>query len=405
MAFDIQRVEALATVYIMPDGTVNPPSAPIWNLWDAIYTFTDNISASLVVQRDNIEINGAGYALQGAGTGTGIDLTGRSNVIVDNVAINNFQSGIYLSNSTGNTLDANTITDSSTYGVYLYRSSGNTISANNIKKDYRAFWNPTGVGIYLYSFSGNNSISENTIANNTFGIRLENYANNNSITRNTITNTGHVNNGSEALDWRTGISLSYSTSNIISANIIASNTEYGINLEGSNSNILFGNTLTNRTYQGITLYLSTSNTLSANTIANGTTEGIILSSSTSNSLYGNTLTNCSYGLNLRYSSLNLISHNNFVGNTYQVQVTPGYSNTWDEGYPSGGNYWSTYNGTDSNHDGFGDTTYVIDANNVDHYPLVAQYVVPELPSFLVAPMFFGLTLLAFMVHRKKRLNQ
>jgi len=57
-------------------------------------------------------------------------------------------------------------------------------------------------------------------------------------------------------------------------------------------------------------------------------------------------------------------------------------NIWDNGYPSGGNYWSNYNGTDlysgpcqnvTGSDGIGDTPYVIDANNQDNYPLMKPY--------------------------------
>jgi hypothetical protein len=54
--------------------------------------------------------------------------------------------------------------------------------------------------------------------------------------------------------------------------------------------------------------------------------------------------------------------------------------TWDDGYPSGGNYWSDYRHTDmlsgpgqnlSGSDGIGDVSYIIDGDNIDAYPLMA----------------------------------
>jgi len=62
------------------------------------------------------------------------------------------------------------------------------------------------------------------------------------------------------------------------------------------------------------------------------------------------------------------------------------NNTWDNGYPSGGNYWSNYTDADlysgpyqneTGSDGIGDTPYVIDAENQDNYPLMNPWIERE----------------------------
>jgi hypothetical protein len=54
---------------------------------------------------------------------------------------------------------------------------------------------------------------------------------------------------------------------------------------------------------------------------------------------------------------------------------------WDNGYPSGGNWWKQYSGVDAKHgpyqdqpggDGIGDTPYVIAPGNIDRYPLMNE---------------------------------
>lgn len=69
---------------------------------------------------------------------------------------------------------------------------------------------------------------------------------------------------------------------------------------------------------------------------------------------------------------NIIYHNNFVNNIYHAQDE--YDNTWDNGYPSGGNFWDDYIGNDDNEDGIGDTPYNIsDPATKDCYPLIHLY--------------------------------
>ncbi len=75
------------------------------------------------------------------------------------------------------------------------------------------------------------------------------------------------------------------------------------------------------------------------------------------------------------SSNNIFYHNNFLNYSKVVWLnTKGSTVLWDNGYPSGGNYWSNYAGCDVDGDGIGDTPYVIDENNKDRYPLMRPYI-------------------------------
>ena len=83
LAFNIEAVEASETIYIRFDGSVDPATAPILRVGD-LYTFTDDIYDSIVVERDDIVVDGAGYTLEGTGSGNGISLNGRENVTIKN---------------------------------------------------------------------------------------------------------------------------------------------------------------------------------------------------------------------------------------------------------------------------------------------------------------------------------
>jgi parallel beta-helix repeat protein len=226
-------------------------------------------------------------------------------------------------------------------GIYIWASSNNTIFGNNITENNR-------YGIVLASSSNYNNISGNKIADNMFGIKLYYFSNYNNVSGNHITT-----NNLE------GIWLShFSNYNSISRNNITENNEYGI-----------------------WLYVS----------------------SAYNSISGNNITtNNLYGIYLDYSSGNNIYHNNFVSNTQQAYSEESI-NIWDDGYPSGGNYWSDYqekypNATEIDDSGIWNIPYVIDSNNIDNYPIV-----PEFPSFIILPPFMIATLLAAIVYKRKHI--
>lgn len=71
-------------IHILADGSINPANVYFTQIGET-YTFTDVIHGWIVVEKDNVLIDGAGYPLVGKGSGKsecGITLSGRSNVTV-----------------------------------------------------------------------------------------------------------------------------------------------------------------------------------------------------------------------------------------------------------------------------------------------------------------------------------
>jgi parallel beta-helix repeat protein len=351
LAFNVGLVHAQVaeTVYINSDGSVSPSSAPISSVDHVTYTFTGNVSYptyyGIVVNRSNIIIDGNGYTVQGEGSGRGygLSLTGVSNVTIKNTNINRFDAAIYLISSS-----------------YI------TISLNNAAANI--------VGIALYS-SSNNSVSENNLTANTYdGIELRS-SNNNDVTGNNAIANSYF-----------GIFLDFSSSNYVSGNNATANNDDGINLVGSANNVVSGNIATANSSIAVGIFLdsSSNNTVSGNNATANANVGIGLDYSSYNTISGNNVTANGIGIYLQSSSNNTIYHNDFIRNTAQTSfVSTSVGNTWDDGYPSGGNYWSDYNGTDlksgpyqnvTGSDGIGDTPYVINANNTDHYPLMNPWI-------------------------------
>ncbi len=317
LAIHIQPVESdwawTETIYIRADGNVEPDTAPISTVDYVTYSLTDNIvgdvpygTCAIVVERDNIVVDGAHYTVQSTESGTGIDLSYRSNVTIENVSIKNF----------GN------------HGIHLYHSRNNTLTNNTISNNYE--------GIFLSEFSNNNVITSNNLsANSNMGLYIYYESSSNVVTSNNVSKS------------MAGIQLQISSDNVLVGNIISDNYD-GIRVtSSSNNNVITGNIVSTNQDRGISLHYSRDNTFASNTI--------------SRNLYG------IYAF--YFSRDNTFFHNNLLNNTFQAYAEWNV-NIWDDGYPSGGNYWSDYAGVDANSDGIGDSPYVIDERNQDRYPLM-----------------------------------
>lgn len=175
------------------------------------------------------------------------------------------------------------------------------------------------------------------------------------------------------------ISLQYASHCVVSNNSVESCPERSIWIYQSSYNNISGNSVF-RSYGGIMLYLLCSgNIVSGNSIVDNEW-GFEETESQSNIVSGNFFVNNTYGIN-SWQSDPFIYHNNFVNNTQQVFLSF-WSSVYDDGYPSGGNYWSDYNGTDlykgsnqnqSGSDGVGDTPYVVYSSVLDRYPLMTPW--------------------------------
>lgn len=227
-------------------------------------------------------------------------------------------------------------------------------------------------------------------------------------------NTTISENSFDGTSYNTCIILHYSNYTDIIDNFINRSGYHGIELEGSCFNKINEN---NISYCGLYAIKisdgSNNNTVYGNSIKIADI-GMIFDSSHFNTICGNNITETDDGsMGFISSSNNLIFQNSILGGADFLVQCPQSNNTWNDNYPSGGNYWRDYTGADlysgpyqneTGSDGFGDTPYVIDGNNVDHYPLMAQYAIPEFPSFLVAPIFMIATLLAIVVYKRRILT-
>jgi len=205
--------------------------------------------------------------------------------------------------------------------------------------------------------------------------------------------------------------------NVIVKNLTIKDCQIGIYLEWCSNVTVSGNIITGthvpvpglQYTAGIFVWEGNSNIITENQLTDNY-QGIYVGhdfQAQQNIITRNNIENNSYGIGLG-SSHNDIYQNDFINNTLQVYLYGDTVNVWDNG--SVGNYWSDYNGTDSNRDCVGDTPYVIDENNQDSYPLAVSYKELEptqtepFPTTLVIATFTTVTIIGMglLVYFKRR---
>ena len=358
-------VKASGTIYIMADGSIDPPAAPIQRT-DNTYIFTSDINEPIVVERDYITIDGAGYTIQGTGSEKGIDISERTYVTIKNTNIKTFSTGVYLYQlASYNSIVGNNITNCSFASLLDYDANSNTFSNNNLEgsislnqvsNNNKIYGNDFINGsILLNMVSNNNNISKNDIAgtisidHSRYNTIVENnittpeYAigislmssSNNSILRNTFSNGGlwvhesydnSVMNNSingKSLVYLENVS-NYTVDNagqvilvkchdIVVQNLDLSHAGVGIEMLGTVYSEISHNNITNNA--GIELWHSANNNISRNNITNNGL-GIYLRSSAINSISANNITNNVNGIQLNaHSDYNTIFGNDIKANT------------------------------------------------------------------------------------------
>jgi parallel beta-helix repeat protein len=247
---------------IKSDGSVDPSTAPIHRDGD-VYTFTDNIVGyTVIVQKDDIILDGGGYTLKGYGSEGNFTLKGYADpagilimhqfgVTIRNMKISGFSYGIQLMGmftlASGNITLENNLVEDNYYGVYLSGSWFTVLRNNRMNNNIRNFYVydyvsvlPPAPNIYINDIDSSNTVDGNpiiywvneqdkTVPSNAGYVALVN------CTNMTVQNLDLAHNGQ-------GIVLVSTTNSLITKNHVI-NTDWGIFAHNSSNIVITENNL------------------------------------------------------------------------------------------------------------------------------------------------------------------
>ena len=338
--------------WTVDDDRVEYPSADFTSIQEAInasrpedtiYVYRGTYYEHLLLNKtlSIIGENPKTTIIDGNGTGVNIDIS--SGVVrIDGFTIQNGSTGIHIFGPGIRADITNSHLRWNDYGLLADDFSDLVIRSSN------ATYNEYGVSINNAVLPGNVSLTGNNLANNTYNIRI---------------------NGS--------VPLAFNSIDIDPSNTINGKPIYY--MKNQRDLIIDSSTHPDVGYLGL---VSSTNITVRDLTVTENYEGILLAYTNDSTIQNVTSSNNMLGIAVYGSDNNTVYHNAFINNTNQVYLFNSFNNTWDNGYPSGGNYWSNHNGTDADHDGIGDTPYVIDADNTDYYPLVyPTFFWPRPPTY------------------------
>jgi parallel beta-helix repeat protein len=308
-----------------------------------------------------------------------------ANITARNLSLNKNVNSLVLAFTSNSTIEQNNVTDNGS-GIVLQNSSSNVLMNNELAQ------NEVGIGL---THSSRNTLRNNSMNNNTWNFDVRSFGSDVDDVRfgflNDIDATNTVDDkpiyywideSNKNVPTDAGCVVLVNCTNITAQNLTLSKNGRGVILFSTTSSVIANNGIVENSV-GIELDYSSNNSLNDNRLAGNRRMDITFEQSFNNSIVGNSIRTQFFleGISFQGSSNNTLYHNNLFSCTIFSYDS---LNHYDYGYPIGGNFWSDHTGSDvfsgpyQNETGFdwiGDTPYVIDQNNTDHYPLMQPFEV------------------------------